>query len=134
MNRRDLYTELKTIAFVRLFRDRSWLDTDDETYFRYSEKLIQLGLQEKIPGTINTLKTDLGREMNLDLIEIFMGIRHEADIPYFLEENGFIDNSESESICKRIANRGGDTPAAEWVLKGYVQAAYYAYFDFGARK
>ena len=66
--------------------------------------------------------TPLGKELDVDLFEVFMGIIYEWDVPIILEEHGFLNESEFDAIfeCTSEAN-------AEGLLIGYVRRAYFIY-------
>ena len=66
--------------------------------------------------------TPLGRELDVDLFEVFMGLWDEWEVPMILEEYHLIDETEFNDICERISEAN-----AESVLRGYVKRAYFDY-------
>ena len=67
--------------------------------------------------------TPLGKELNVDLFEVFMGLFDEWEVPYILEDHGLVDEWESDSICARMARKADP----EVVLVGVVRRAYLDY-------
>ena len=58
------------------------------------------GLEEEVadsPGTIRS--TALGKELKLDLLMAFVGAWELSEIPYVLEEHGYIDGSQATELC-----------------------------------
>jgi hypothetical protein len=47
----------------------------------------------------STRSTALGKELNLDLLMAFVGAWDIWEIPYILEENGYLEESEAEAPC-----------------------------------
>jgi hypothetical protein len=64
--------------------------------------------------------TPLGKELNVELFQVFMGVWHEWDVPLILEEYGLLSESEFDAICESEAD-------AESLLSGYVKRAYFDY-------
>src|SRR5262249_10803890 len=71
----------------------------------------------------NPLKINVETELDVELFEVFMGLIAEWDAAMILAEHGFIDESEFDSICMRLAAKAD----GDLVLKGYVIRAYFAY-------
>jgi hypothetical protein len=78
--------ELSSMMVARLFGERPWL-TDRELSCALRQRLIDLGLQIPV-DTKTTQSTPLGRELNLDLIMVFLGYRCEFEVLWILEEHG----------------------------------------------
>jgi len=64
----------------------------------------------------------LGKELDLDLFEVFMGVFHEWEVLSILEQYRLIDESEVDAIWERMSEAN-----AESVLRGYVKRAYFHY-------
>jgi hypothetical protein len=122
MNKAEIVTELEAMAWHRLFSCPQWL-ADRETFYAIHQKLIKMGLAECISSDTWQV-TPLGRELNLDLFEVFMGLFDEWDALSILENNRLIDDLESDNICARMSRKANP----ETVLVGYVRRAY---FDYG---
>ena len=117
----EIVAELEAMAWHRLFTCRQWL-AGRETAYAVNQKLIKMGLLERISSdTWQT--TPLGRELNVDLFEVFMGLFDEWEVPYILEDHGLIDEWESDSICARMSRKANP----EFVLLECVRRAYLNY-------
>jgi hypothetical protein len=122
MNKAEIVAELEAIAWYRLFDSRQWL-ADQETCWAVHQKFIEMGLVEQIsPDTWRN--SPLGKELDVDLFEVFMGLFDEWEVPYLLEDHGLIDEWESDSICARMSRKVDP----ELVL---VEVARRAYRDYG---
>ena len=62
----------------------------------------------------------MGKELDLDLFLVFMGVICEWDVPITLEEYGLLSESEFYTICASDVD-------AETLLSGYVKRAYFDY-------
>jgi len=123
MNKAKIISELENMVVARLFGRQPWL-ADRETCSAVHRKLIQMGLVEQICDEPQTWRnTPLGKELDLDLFQVFMGHWDEYDIPNILEEYGLIDESEADDIWARMTDAN-----AESILVGYVKRAYFDYW------
>jgi len=66
--------------------------------------------------------TPLGKELDVDLFGVFMGLFDEWDVTIILERYRLIDESEADDICERMIDAN-----AERLLSGYVKRAYFDY-------
>jgi len=64
----------------------------------------------------------LGKELNVQLFQVFIGLWDEWEVPLILEEYGLLNESEFDAVieCPSEAN-------AEGLLSGYVKRAYFIY-------
>jgi hypothetical protein len=117
MNKAQIIAELENMVAARLFNQQPW-PADPETCSAYHRRLIKMGLVEQATWRY----TPLGKELNVELFEVFMGIIYEWDAPFILEEHGLLDESEFDAIgeCTSEAH-------AERLLSGYVKRAYFDY-------
>ena len=107
---------------ARLFGRQPWL-ADRETFSAVNRKLIQMGLVEVVCVEPLTWRiSPLGKELDVELFEVFMGLFDEQEVPMILEHHRLIEESEVDAIyaCMSEAN-------AERVLSGYVKRAYFDY-------
>jgi hypothetical protein len=122
MNKAKIISELENMVVTRLFGRQPWL-ADRETSSAVNRKLIQMGLVELVCVEPETWGTSLlGKELDVELFLVFMGLFDASHIPIILELYGLIDESESDVICARMAKAD-----AESVLSGYVKRAYFEY-------
>ena len=121
MNKAKIISELENMVVARLFGRQPWL-ADRETCAAVKRKLIQMGLVEQISVEMSRI-TALGRELDVDLFLVFMGVAHEWDVPITLEEYGLLNESEFDAITITASSKVD----AESLLSGYVKRAYFDY-------
>jgi hypothetical protein len=122
MNKAQIIAELENMAAARLFSGQPWL-ADRETISAYHQKLIEMGLLEQVRAEPQTWRiTPLGKELDVDLFQVFMGLIHEWDVPITLEEYGLLDESEFDAIIECTSEADAET-----LLSGYVKRAYFDY-------
>jgi hypothetical protein len=86
MNKAEIIAELENMVAARLFSAQPWL-ADRETCSAVTRKLIQMGLWEEAGVEPQTWRiTPLGKELNVELYEVFMGVIYQWDMPLILEE------------------------------------------------
>jgi len=120
MNKAKIIAELENMVVARLFGRQRWL-ADRETYSAVNRKLIQMGLVEVVSVEPQTWRaTPLGKELDVDLFQVFMGLWCEWEVPMILQDYHLIDESEFDAICQSEAD-------AESLLSGYVKRAYFDY-------
>jgi hypothetical protein len=121
MNKTQIVAELENMVAARLFSGHQWL-ADPETCEAVHRKLIQMGLVEVVCDEPRTWrKTPLGKELDVDLFHVFMGVWSEWEVPMILEDYHLIDEAEAEAL---YASEEAD---AESLLIGYVKRAYSDY-------
>jgi len=122
MNKAKIIMELENMVVARLFSREPWL-ADRETFSAVNRKLIQMGLVEVVCVEPLTWQiSPLGKELDVVLFEVFMGLFDEEEVPMILEDHGLIDESEVDAIYARMSDAN-----AESVLSGYVKRAYFDY-------
>ena len=121
MTKTEIVAELEAMAWHRLFNCRHWL-ADRETVWAVHQKLIEMGLVEQISSD-TWRNTPVGKELDVDLFEVFMGLFDEWEVPYILKDHGLIDEWESDSICARMSRKADP----ELVLVEVVRRAYRDY-------
>jgi hypothetical protein len=118
VNKAEIITELENMIAARRL-----LLADREITSAYHHKLIQMGLVEQVCAKPETWRnTSLGEELDIDLLQVFMGLWCEWEVPLILEEYGLLTESEFDAIleCMTEAN-------AERVLSVCVKRAYFDY-------
>jgi hypothetical protein len=122
MNKAEIIAELENMVAARLFSGQRWL-ADLETNSAYHRKLIKMGLVEQVRVEPQTCRiTPLGKELDVDLFQAFMGLWCEWEVPLILEEYGFMNESEFDAIIECTSDAD-----AERRLSGYVKRAYFDY-------
>jgi hypothetical protein len=115
-NRSDIVRELETMVHARLFGPGPWL-IDRETGAALENRILQMGLRDA------ERRRALAVDLNIDLYEVFVGMRDEGEIPIILCDYAFIDESLRDSLYDRM-EMGADP---ESVLRGVVRRAYLDY-------
>src|SRR5262245_21343390 len=91
----EVIRTLHALIDESLFGSRPWLG-DREITSALTKKLNTLGLSEPVPGQPNTSRsTALGREVNIDLMQVFMGTWYEYEVPMILKDYGLISEDET---------------------------------------
>jgi hypothetical protein len=122
MNKAKIIAELENMVVARLFSGRPWL-ADREIISAYNRKPLQMGLVEQVCGEPQTWRnTPLGKELDIDLFQAFIGLWYEWEIPLILEEYGLLNESEFDAIIECTSEAD-----AERLLSGYVKRAYFDY-------
>jgi len=146
MNKAKIISELENMVVARLFGRQPWL-ADRETYSAVKRKLIQMGLVEQVRdeplnrkliplnrkpvqmGLVEVVGdepfttwqiTPLGKELDVDLFEVFMGIKWKCDVPIILAEHGLLNELEFDAMLECMSDANAD-------LSGYVKRAYFDY-------
>ena len=143
MNKAKIIAELENMVVTRLFGRQPWL-ADPETCDAVRRKLMQMGLVEQVRDEPLNRKlrqvgdepltqvgdepltwqiTPLGKELDVDLFEVFMGIKWKCDVPIILAEHGLLNESEFDAITINASSKVD----AETLLSGYVKRAYFDY-------
>jgi hypothetical protein len=123
MNKAKIISELENMVVDRLFGRQPWL-ADRETRYALHRKLIQMGLIEVVSVEPPTWQyTPLGKELDVDLFQAFMGLWWKYEVPLVLEEHGLLNESEFDALCESTLSD------ADWerLLSGYVKRAYSVY-------
>ena len=150
MNKAKIICELENMFAARLFGRQPWL-ADPETCDAVRRKLMQMGLVEQVRdeplnrkliqmGLVEQVGdepltqvgdepltwqiTPLGKELDVDLFEVFMGIKWKCDVPIILAEHGLLNESEFDAILECMSEANAD-------LSGYVKRAYFVYRKVG---
>ena len=122
MNKAQIIAELENMAAVRLFSGQPRV-ADEETISAYHQKLTEMGLLEQVRAEPQTWRiTPLGKELDVDLFQAFMGLRYEWEVQLILDKYGLINDSEFNAIPECTSDAD-----AERLLNGYVKRAYFDY-------
>ena len=84
------------MVVARLFSGQRW-PADRETCAAIIRKLIQLGLWEPIAPSGWRI-TPLGKELDVELFRVFLGMIEEWEVPMILEQFRLIDASEADAF------------------------------------
>lgn len=108
---------------MRLFGNRPWL-ADREACDSISTRLDDLGLQQQVSDDTSRT-TALGKELELDLVMVFVGLWDEWQVPSILEQYGLIDEIDESRIYDQLET--SDNP--EYVLRPWVRKAYLDHYN-----
>jgi hypothetical protein len=112
-------TRLAVISSTRLFGEEQWL-VDREAAIKLDEALQAMGLHEKVSA--NTFRnTTLGKEVDVDLHMVFMGLWEPWEMVLILEERGLLDEDEVDPLFDLLER---DEKHYEPPFKARVQQAY----------
>jgi len=94
MTKAKIIVELENMVVARLFSRQPWL-ADRECHIR---KLLELGLWECISLEPCIWRiTPLGKELDVELFNVFLGMTEEWEVPMILERYRLID-SEADAF------------------------------------
>jgi hypothetical protein len=120
ISRTDIVATVDEIASRRLFSEPKWLVEGPITANALDRTLQTLGLAEPLPGG-GSRHTNLGKELNIDLQEVFMGLIDPWDAVHILEDNNLVSDDEVDSLFDLLEM---DEKHYEAILRTRVQQAY----------
>jgi hypothetical protein len=126
MNKAAIICKLHQITDHYLLGEGIW-PADEESLPTFFKMLRELGLDEEVPNSSRTRSTALGKELKLDLFMAFVGAWHLWEIPYILQDNGYLEESEVEELCS------GPRIQSERKLHQYVLRTYLDFCNRGKR-
>ena len=115
------------LIVTRLFSKSTW-DLDRDDIDAVQRRLSDLGLITISGASSRT--TELATEMDVDLLEVFLGIMFEPDAVDILEKYGFLDEGRRESVFDDL-EVALETKRGHTVMRPIVQKAY---LDFLSRR
>jgi hypothetical protein len=121
--RREAHQQLERLVHEILFAEGGW----PADVCRLRSELIALGLEENIPGDHQgTRVTLLGRNVNVDLYSVFLGLFDWSEIPNVLQPMGLFTWKDSDFLWSKL-EEGDEAEVSEW-LKAKLQVAHRNYF------
>src|SRR5262245_20004457 len=96
----EIESQLEMIGRARLFGDGRWL-VDAGAAGKLHQMLRQMGLNERVSDN-SWRKTTLGKEVNLDLHMVFMGLWEPSDMVNVLEDWWLLDPDEIDDLYALI--------------------------------
>ena len=125
-NKTDVLTTIDTIVSTRLFGDGTWLVDAKPTANVLTRTLEELGLTETLPDGITYRYTRLGKELDLDLQTVFMGLYDVGDAIMILEERNLLATNEADALFDLWEKH--EMQFDRW-LRARVQQAYRDYHN-----
>jgi hypothetical protein len=90
--------KLHEIAEHHLFGSGGW-PASGESLSAIFRTILDLGLEEEVHNGRGTMRTTpLGKEVSVDLMTAFAGCWELSDIPFILEDGGYITSKEHEEL------------------------------------
>jgi len=127
-NRSSALIAVHKLIDCHLFGAEPWL-VDREGVDALGAMLETLGLQEPAPSHKgNWRNTPLGNELQVDLLEVFLGLWDEHEVPTILADHDLIDESDEIHLIERLCAPGAN---AEAILLPVVKKAYFDHYRGG---
>jgi len=106
MNKEEIARELRSMVEERLFGDGPWSSDDPEVNRATHDKLCAFGLAHVNPVTGNIHTTELGAELDVDTLTLFMGQHEPYEVPDCLVP--LITQAEANELTERFED--GERP------------------------
>jgi hypothetical protein len=121
-NKAAIICKLHELADFYLLGPGTW-PARRESLATFSKAVREMGLDEDVPDSSpgTTRCTDLGKDLNLHLFMAFVGAWDLCEVPWILETNGYLEETETDAIewiSPQILER---------VIRGYVLRAYFKF-------
>jgi hypothetical protein len=115
---------LDAIVLSRLFGGRRWLADPNECEV-LQRFLHDLGLEEPVIGTDQIRSTELGKVLNVDLMQVFLGLWDPWEVPGMLLHHSLISDANAQELLRRLGT-GWDPERA---LKPQVKQACLTHYN-----
>ena len=137
MTRSETIAELQALIHERLFGPGRWL-LDDEGMWAVSKRLEELGLLEFVEYDKWRI-TPLGRELELPLLDVFLGFDEYGETPMTLNEYGLMTEAEMDEVydiywatafqhAEIIGIERDTSTSTETIMRPYARRAFLKYF------
>ena len=127
MNKSDTLNKLDAIATERLFGVGPWLVNNPDASIALTKTLQPLGLEEPVPNAADTTRlTNLGKQLNFDLYQIFVGLLEPWDAIMILEIRALISEQEAEELFSLLELAEEEY---EPLLRARIQRVYREYYQ-----
>jgi hypothetical protein len=108
MDKAEVTRQLRALVEERLFGNGPWTSDDPAVNYATHDKLCAWGLQTMDPVTQNICTTELGSELQVDLMTVFMGHHEPYEAPDYLQHSNLITPAESDELTTRF--EAGERP------------------------
>ena len=125
MTHEQLLNQLHGLIRERLFGTARWLQ-DRETNVALHKQLLDWGLIKHHHDIDAFSDTELGQELNLDLLELFLGHHEPWEISDALAELGLVSREEADAMIFTRLEQNGEQP--ESVLAPVIRRLYLEHF------
>jgi hypothetical protein len=126
MDKAEVSRQLRALVEQRLFGNGPWTSDDPAVNYAVSDKLSAWGLQTMDPVTQDIHTTELGSELQVQLMSVFMGHHEPYEAPDFLQRFGLITPAESDELTTRF-DENGERP--EDVLPPLLRRLWRQHFN-----
>jgi hypothetical protein len=123
MNKVETARELRSMVEERLFGDGPWSSDDPAVNGAVHEKLVALGLLRVDPSG-NIHATDLGAELDVEIMSVFMGHHDPYEVPDCLVP--LITQAEADELIFERFEQNGEKP--EEVLPPLLRQLWRKHF------
>jgi hypothetical protein len=122
----DVLTTIDTIVSKRLFGHGSWLVDGKPTASMLTRTLEELGLMETLSDGITCRCTRIGKEIDIELQSVFMGLCEVDDAIRILEDRNLLATNEGDALFELWEKH--ERQFEPW-LRSRVQQAYRDYHN-----
>lgn len=120
MNKATIIRKLHEITDHYLLGEGTW-PANGEELLRFRKAMRELGLDEDVPSSPrSTRSTPLGKELNVQLVEVFVGAWELFEIPEILESNGYMDKEEVDALWT-MPDKQFERAIHRYVLRAYFK-------------
>jgi len=128
LSKAQIMTTVDGIATHRLFNAETWLSDSPIATRALTKTLATLGLVEQVPDG-GRRSTSLGKQINLDLQAVFMGLWGPWDAVEILKDQNLLCEHEADTLLELLEM---DEEHYEPLLRARVQEAYRDYYGSAA--
>ena len=126
MDKAEVSRQLRALVEERLFGNGPWTSDDPAVNYAVRDKLSAWGLQTVDPVTQNIHTTELGSELQVQLMSVLMGHHEPYEAPDYLRSFGLITPAESDELTTRF-DEDGERP--EDVLPPLLRRLWRQHFN-----
>lgn len=127
MDKAEVNRQLRALVEERLFGNGSWSSDDPAVNGAVHNKLSAWGLQTVDPVTQTISPTELGAELQVQLMTVFMGHHEPYEAPDFLREYNLITPAECDELLITRFDENGERP--EDVLPPLLRRLWRQHFN-----
>jgi hypothetical protein len=121
ISKAEIAAQLRNMTEERLFGTKPWPIDDN---FAVHQQMLDWGLKVEIDNDGSCTTTALGRELDVNLLEAFMGHHELSEIPEILVEYGLLTKEEAYHIIFDRWERDGEE--LEDILPSILRRVYRA--------
>ncbi len=128
MVKADIIRKLHEIADFQLLGGGTW-PANRESAISCRKMLKEMGLEEDVPETPGNIRpTALGLELSVDLMTVFAGVWDVFDVPFILENAGYLEQDEEKTIWETSSEEKATRRIHRYVLRAYLKFCNHSRF------